>query len=195
MGWKTNSRPMLQIGNSSGCEYRGVRGANCENRFNCFQVVISSIDTIAARKRKAISMTLAADKPTILVVDDQEIIADTTAAILNRFGFQAVHTYDAHTALQIAATLKPDFLLTDVSMPIMNGVELAIAITKLSPRNKDPTLFRSGGCLEYLARGRRERLCIRSRRQTHPSRKSGPTSKQKKVMTSSRVDDRIEDRR
>jgi CheY-like chemotaxis protein len=153
MGWKTNSRPMLQIGNSSGCEYRGVRGANCENRFNCFQVVISSIDTIAARKRKAISMTLAADKPTILVVDDQEIIADTTAAILNRFGFQAVHTYDAHTALQIAATLKPDFLLTDVSMPIMNGVELAIAITKLSPGTKILLFSGQAGVSNILREG------------------------------------------
>ena len=77
-----------------------------------------------------------ADKPTILVVDDQEIIADTTAEILNRFGFRAVRTYDAQTALQIAAKLKPDFLLTDVSMPIMNGVELAIVISKLLPATK-----------------------------------------------------------
>src|ERR1700720_4691538 len=84
---------------------------------------------IAARKRKARSKRLAADKPTILVVDDQEII-------LNRLGFRAVRTYDAQTALQIAAKLKPDFLLTDVSMPIMNGVELAIVITKLLPATK-----------------------------------------------------------
>ena len=77
-----------------------------------------------------------ADKPTILVVDDQEIIADTTAEILNRFGFRAVRTYDAQTALQIAAKLKPDYLLTDVSMPIMNGVELAIVISKLLPATK-----------------------------------------------------------
>jgi hypothetical protein len=50
---------------------------------------------IAARKRKARSKRLAADRPTILVVDDLEIIADTTAEILNRFGFRAVRTYDA----------------------------------------------------------------------------------------------------
>src|SRR3984893_16261522 len=81
---------------------------------------------IAARKRKARSKRLAADKPTILVVDAHKIIADTTAEILNRLGFRAVRTYDAQTALQIAAKLKPDFLFTDVSMPIMNGVELAM---------------------------------------------------------------------
>ena len=67
---------------------------------------------ITARKRKARSKRLAADKPTILVVDDHKIIADTTAEILNRFGFRAVRTYDSQTALQIAAKLNPDFLLT-----------------------------------------------------------------------------------
>jgi CheY-like chemotaxis protein len=103
---------------------------------------------ITARKRKATSKRLAADKPTILAVDDHKIIADTTAEILNRFGFRAVRTYDAQTALQIAAKLKPDFLLTDVSMPIMNGVELAIAITKLFPTTK--TLRFSGQASQIL---------------------------------------------
>jgi CheY-like chemotaxis protein len=91
---------------------------------------------IAAQKRKAESKRLAAGKPTILVVDDQQMIADTTAEILNRFGFRAVRAYDGQSALQIAAKLKPDYLLTDVLMPLMNGVELAIAITKLLPTTK-----------------------------------------------------------
>src|ERR1700738_5613719 len=102
-----------------------------------------------------------ADKPTILVVDDQEIIADTTAEILNRFGFRAVRTYDAQTALQIAAKLNPDFLLTDVSMPIMNGGGTRHRHHQALSRNKDPAFFRSGGRLRYCARGRRKRLCIR----------------------------------
>jgi CheY-like chemotaxis protein len=137
---------------------------------------------IAARKRKARSKRLAADKPTILVVDDHKIIADTTAEILNRFGFRAVRTYDAQTALQIAAKLKPDFLLTDVSMPIMNGVELAIVITKLLPATKI-LLFSGQAGVSNSARGRRERLCIRCRCQTHPSRETNGTSKKKKMIT------------
>jgi CheY-like chemotaxis protein len=108
---------------------------------------------IAARKRKARSKRLAADKPTILVVDDHEIIADTTAEILNRFGFRAVRTYDAQTALQIAAKLKPDFLLTDVSMPIMSGVELAIEITKLLPATKILLFSGQAGTSDILREG------------------------------------------
>jgi CheY-like chemotaxis protein len=131
---------------------------------------------IAARKRKARSKRLAADKPTILVVDDHEIIADTTAEILNRFGFRAVRTYHAQTALQIAAKLKPDFLLTDVSMPIMNGVELAIEITELLPATKI-LLFSGQAGTQIFARGRRKRLGIRTRCQSHPSRETDGTSK------------------
>jgi CheY-like chemotaxis protein len=108
---------------------------------------------ITARKRKATSKRLAADKPTILAVDDHKIIADTTAEILNRFGFRAVRTYDAQTALQIAAKLKPDFLLTDVSMPIMNGVELAIAITKLFPATKTLRFFGQAGVSDIVREG------------------------------------------
>jgi CheY-like chemotaxis protein len=96
---------------------------------------------------------LFAGKPTILIVDDHEIIADTTAAILNRCGFQAVHTYNAYTALQIAAMLKPDFLLTDVSMPIMNGVELAIAITRLLPATKILLFSGQAGVSDILREG------------------------------------------
>jgi CheY-like chemotaxis protein len=108
---------------------------------------------IAARKRRARSKRPAGDKPTILVVDDHKIIADTTAEILNRVGFRAVRTYDAQTALQIAAKLKPDFLLTDVSMPIMNGVELAIAITKLFPATKIVLFSGQAGVSDIVREG------------------------------------------
>jgi CheY-like chemotaxis protein len=91
---------------------------------------------IAGQKRKGTSKKPAAQKPTILVVDDEQMIADTTAEILNKFGFRAVHAYDAQTGLKVAAELKPDYLLADVLMPVMNGVEFAIAITKISPQTK-----------------------------------------------------------
>ena len=68
--------------------------------------------------------------------DDEQMIADTTAEILNRFGFRAVHAYDAQTGLEITAKLKSDYLLTDVVMPVMNGVEFATAITRMLPETK-----------------------------------------------------------
>src|SRR5215475_15497155 len=69
----------------------------------------------------------------VLVVDDEEVIADTTMEILKRSGFEAVCAYDGQSALELALRTTPDFVLTDVVMPNMNGVQLAIAVRKALP--------------------------------------------------------------
>jgi DNA-binding response OmpR family regulator len=72
-------------------------------------------------------------RPIVLIVDDEAVIADTRAMILELSGISAMVAYDGKTALEIAHTAPPDLLLTDVSMPGMNGVDLATAIRKLFP--------------------------------------------------------------
>lgn len=72
-------------------------------------------------------------KPRVLVVDDERILADTTAAILRRAGFETMVAYDGLSALDNAASFNPDYLLTDIMMPVMNGVELAVTLTKMYP--------------------------------------------------------------
>lgn len=73
----------------------------------------------------------APSRTKILVVDDERLLADTTAAILNRAGFNAKVAYDGFSALEMMASFRPDYLITDIMMPGMNGVELAIAVTKI----------------------------------------------------------------
>jgi CheY-like chemotaxis protein len=75
-------------------------------------------------------------QPRILVVDDERILADTTAAILSHAGFVSRAVYDGFEAIATMASFHPDYLLTDVMMPVMNGVELAIAIAKIYPATK-----------------------------------------------------------
>jgi DNA-binding response OmpR family regulator len=72
-------------------------------------------------------------KPVVLIVDDEVVIADTLAAILRQSGFTAMAAYRGSTALEIAYINPPDLLLTDVAMPGMNGIELAIAIRRSFP--------------------------------------------------------------
>lgn len=69
----------------------------------------------------------------ILVVDDNRLVADTTSAILKRFGFCVITAYDGTTALRMAAEANPDILLSDVMMPVFNGVDLAISVRKILP--------------------------------------------------------------
>jgi len=69
----------------------------------------------------------------VLVVDDEPIIADTIREILNRNGFIAQSAYGGDEALQAAEQFSPDILLTDVLMPKINGVDLAIMLSKFHP--------------------------------------------------------------
>jgi len=90
----------------------------------------------------------------VLVVDDERLLADTTAAILRRAGFYTKAAYDGFGALEMAASFHPDYLLTDIMMPIMNGVELAIAITKMFPAAKILLFSGQAGISDILEEGK-----------------------------------------
>ncbi|WP_433969523.1 response regulator [Tunturiibacter gelidiferens] len=72
----------------------------------------------------------------MLIVDDEQIIADTLSIILSRSGFFTITAYDGLQALEIARSARPDLVISDVMMPGMTGVELAIAITQSIPTCK-----------------------------------------------------------
>jgi CheY-like chemotaxis protein len=89
-------------------------------------------------------------RPKILVVDDERLLADTTAAILRHAGFETRIAYDGFVALEVAGSFRPDYILTDIMMPAMNGVELAIAITKMYPVTKIMLFSGQAGISEIL---------------------------------------------
>jgi DNA-binding response OmpR family regulator len=95
-------------------------------------------------------------KPTVLVVDDERLIADTMTEILKRSGFHALCAYDGQSALELAIQITPDFVVTDVVMPKMNGVQLAIAIRKAMPTTEIVLLSGQAGISEIVERGRKQ---------------------------------------
>jgi DNA-binding response OmpR family regulator len=67
-------------------------------------------------------------KRSVLVVDDEKRIADTLKLILRSKGYAAEAAYDGLSAIEIFREFRPDLIISDVVMPGMNGVEMAIAI-------------------------------------------------------------------
>jgi CheY-like chemotaxis protein len=68
-----------------------------------------------------------------VVVDDERRIADTLVLILKYKGYSAEAADDGASALAICRRKVPDLVLSDVVMPGMNGIELAIAIRQEFP--------------------------------------------------------------
>src|SRR5258708_5377350 len=75
-------------------------------------------------------------QPVVLVVDDERVIADTLSAILSKSGFSTITAYDGAGALKLARELPPDLLISDVVMPGMTGIDLAITLTRIIPACK-----------------------------------------------------------
>lgn len=75
-------------------------------------------------------------KPKVLVVDDERVIADTLAMILNQSGFEARPVYSGEKAVELAADFQPDMLISDVIMADLNGIDTAIRIRALRPTIK-----------------------------------------------------------
>jgi DNA-binding NarL/FixJ family response regulator len=73
----------------------------------------------------------------ILVADDHVVVRQGLRALLERAGFQVVgEAGDGQEAIQLAEKFHPDVAVLDVAMPILNGIDAARGITKVSPRTK-----------------------------------------------------------
>jgi DNA-binding NtrC family response regulator len=76
------------------------------------------------------------DRPLVLIVDDERVIADTLAMILSKSGYRVATAYNGESAYKLACEDRPDLLLTDIAMPGMSGVELAIGVKERIPSCK-----------------------------------------------------------
>ena len=76
----------------------------------------------------------AANKRTIMVVDDNESLRRFTAMLLEKQGFDVVQKEDGQQALDALDSDEIDLILMDIEMPIMDGVELLAEFEELIKR-------------------------------------------------------------
>jgi CheY-like chemotaxis protein len=71
---------------------------------------------------------------TILLVDDDLLIAASTQALLEDLGHRVVEAHSASEALELVESgLTPDLVITDHAMPGMTGSELAVTLRARHP--------------------------------------------------------------
>ena len=69
----------------------------------------------------------------IFVVDDESLIAFTLTTILRKSGYMAFSFTNPLEAMRCALVEAPDLLISDVMMPELSGVELAVEMKRACP--------------------------------------------------------------
>ena len=92
----------------------------------------------------------------IFVVDDEAVIAQSLAVMLNQVGFQASAFDHPHKAIAACAEVTPALLISDVMMPGMTGVELAIHFRKTLPECKVLLFSGQAATADLLEKARAE---------------------------------------
>ncbi|MBC8869069.1 MAG: response regulator [Planctomycetes bacterium] len=69
----------------------------------------------------------------ILVVENDEGTADALSSGLKKQGYRVTVTESPHDALELVEQIRFDLVFVDVNLPAMNGLELYLAIKKITP--------------------------------------------------------------
>jgi signal transduction histidine kinase len=88
----------------------------------CFDVTPVEPGTPAASSRSV----------RFLIVDDNVLLADTLAELLERSGYPARAAYSGDAASRVGEEFEPDIVLLDLGMPVVDGFEVAQRVRQAS---------------------------------------------------------------
>jgi DNA-binding NtrC family response regulator len=106
----------------------------------------------------------------IFVVDDESVIASSLAAILQVNGFSARFFTCPLEALAAARSESPDLIISDVAMPGISGIDLAIQMRAQYPNCKILLFSGQAGTSDLLEHARAQGYDFRLlQKPVHPS--------------------------
>lgn len=79
----------------------------------------------------------------ILLIDDEPSVRAGVGRYLRMRGHEVTEAADGAAALRLAASRRPDLVITDINMPEMDGIEVIMAVSKGTPGL--PVIAISGG--------------------------------------------------
>lgn len=108
----------------------------------------------------------SSEKCRILIADDDPKVCALLAELIQHEGYEVCSASDGARALELVASFEPDVVLSDVAMPVMDGIELCRRLKQNKQTTCIPVLLFSGECnaledsLEGLTAGADEYLNI-----------------------------------
>lgn len=91
---------------------------------------------------------------TVLVVEDDKYMREVLVAKLAKEGFEVFEAVDGSTGLDMTAKKKPDLVVLDIILPVMNGFDYLEAKAKVAAIAAIPVIILSNlGQREDVERG------------------------------------------
>ena len=121
-------------------------------RGTTFKIYLERVDEDAKKQEKKETEKAQGGHECILLVEDEELVRDSTTAFLADYGYNVIKAESGEEAVEIfnekCSSIK--IVITDVIMTGMNGAELADKIKRLDPDSR--ILFMSGYTDNIIAR-------------------------------------------
>jgi DNA-binding response OmpR family regulator len=83
--------------------------------------------------------------PTILVIDDEDYVADMLAMALDIEGYTVHVAYNGRQGLDSARSFPADLVIIDIMMPYLSGEQLAEQLRQQDPMRDVPIIMISAG--------------------------------------------------
>jgi len=93
-------------------------------------------------------------KATILVIEDNEKNAYFVTFILENLGYQEIQARDGEAGIALALQVKPDLILLDIQLPVLDGYAVARELTRDKELHSIPIV----AVTSYAMHGDRERV-------------------------------------
>lgn len=94
----------------------------------------------------------ATPAPTVLVIDDEDYVADMIASALEIEGYTAYVSYNGRDGLAQARILRADLVIIDIMLPYINGLVLVEELRTMEHLRDVPIILISAGARPHRHR-------------------------------------------
>lgn len=86
---------------------------------------------------------------TLLIVDDNPVLRDSLADILRLEGFETIVAINGAQAIAMMEVTMPDLVLSDIAMPVMDGIRFYREVRRRSEWQHIPFVFLTAYSIAY----------------------------------------------
>jgi CheY-like chemotaxis protein len=87
---------------------------------------------------------------TVLIAEDYADVRSMTRMMVETCGYRVVEAQDGYEALEAAKERRPDMILMDIAMPLMNGITYACHIRTIAHCDDVPIIALTAYGNDYL---------------------------------------------